>query len=115
MDGKRTQLRQRVDQHQALVNRLVAHERQGAEAEARCRRTAPRPVDATTLRKYAATRRVPRGDLQPGGPVFVGSPIHHVGLHAGGGRMIDASTYGRPLAVRSILRSGYVGAGRPGV
>lgn len=33
----------------------------------------------------------------------------------GGGNMLDASTYGRPVAVRSTNRRGYVGAGRPGV
>ncbi|HEX2054543.1 MAG TPA: NlpC/P60 family protein [Actinomycetota bacterium] len=179
IDKKRTQLKQRVDQQQALINRLVAQERQRAEAEARRRRTVPRPVDASTVRRepliaapplpaaggtravlaaaygkigtpyqwggsgpgsfdcsgftsyawraagvslphssraqYAATKRVSRDDLQPGDLVFFGSPIHHVGLYVGGGSMIDASTYGRPVAVRSILRSGYVGAGRPGV
>lgn len=65
--------------------------------------------------QYAVTKRVARSDLQPGDLVFFGSPIHHVGMYVGGGNMIDASTYGRPVAVRSILRSGYVGAGRPGV
>lgn len=65
--------------------------------------------------QYAATKRVAREDLQPGDLVFFGSPIHHVGMYVGGGNMIDASTYGKPVAVRSMLRSGYVGAGRPGV
>ena len=65
--------------------------------------------------QYAATKRVSREDLQPGDLVFFGSPIHHVGMYVGGGNMIDASTYGKPVAVRSTLRSGYVGAGRPGV
>jgi cell wall-associated NlpC family hydrolase len=65
--------------------------------------------------QYAATKRVSRDDLQPGDLVFFGSPIHHVGMYIGGGNMLDASTYGRPVAVRSINRRGYVGAGRPGV
>ncbi|HEX2149158.1 MAG TPA: NlpC/P60 family protein [Actinomycetota bacterium] len=65
--------------------------------------------------QYAATKRVSRDDLQPGDLVFFGSPIHHVGMYVGGGNMLDASTYGRPVAVRSINRRGYVGAGRPGV
>lgn len=46
--------------------------------------------------------------------MLFGRPIRHVGM-CGGGNMIDASTYGKPVAVRSMLRSGYVGAGRPGV
>ncbi len=65
--------------------------------------------------QYATTKRVSRDDLQPGDLVFFGSPIHHVGMYIGGGNMLDASTYGRPVAVRSINRRGYVGAGRPGV
>lgn len=65
--------------------------------------------------QYASTKRVSRDDLQPGDLVFFGSPIHHVGMYIGGGNMLDASTYGRPVAVRSINRRGYVGAGRPGV
>jgi peptidoglycan DL-endopeptidase CwlO len=65
--------------------------------------------------QYAATKRVARSDLQPGDLVFFGSPIHHVGIYVGGNRMIDSSTYGHPVGVRSLDRRGYVGAGRPGV
>ena len=65
--------------------------------------------------QYAATKRVSRGDLQPGDLVFFGSPIHHVGIYVGGGKMIDSSTYGHPVGIRSMDRRGYVGAGRPGV
>lgn len=65
--------------------------------------------------QYAATKRVARGDLQPGDLVFFGSPIHHVGIYVGGNRMIDSSTYGHPVGIRSLDRRGYVGAGRPGV
>lgn len=179
--GKRSELQQRVDQHQSLIDRLVAQERERAASAARAAgRSAPaRMPTAADVRKepliaapplpasgsaraaiaagyaklgtpyqwggsgpnsfdcsgftayawraagvslphssraqYAATKRVDRGDLQPGDLVFFGSPIHHVGLYVGGGNMLDASTYGRPVAVRSINRSGYVGAGRPGV
>ncbi|MGQ0679106.1 MAG: NlpC/P60 family protein [Actinomycetota bacterium] len=65
--------------------------------------------------QYAATRRVGRADLQPGDLVFFGSPIHHVGIYVGNNNMIDSSTYGKPVGVRSLNRRGYVGAGRPGV
>lgn len=180
---KRSQLQERVDQHQGLIERLVAQERSRAESAARAavRRNQPPPPIPTTaaeVRKepliappplpasggaraavaagyaklgtpyqwggsgpgsfdcsgftawawraagvslphssraqYAATKRVARDDLQPGDLVFFGSPIHHVGMYVGGGNMLDASTYGRPVAVRSINRRGYVGAGRPG-
>lgn len=62
--------------------------------------------------QYATTSRVARDDLRPGDLVFFGSPIHHVGIYVGDGNMIDSSTYGRPVGVRSINRSGYAGAGR---
>lgn len=62
--------------------------------------------------QYAATSRVSRDQLRPGDLVFFGSPIHHVGIYVGNGNMIDSSTYGRPVGVRSINRRGYAGAGR---
>jgi peptidoglycan DL-endopeptidase CwlO len=65
--------------------------------------------------QYAATKRVARSDLQPGDLVFFGSPIHHVGIYVGDNKMIDSSTYGHPVGIRSLNRRGYVGAGRPGV
>lgn len=65
--------------------------------------------------QYAATKRVSRDDLQPGDLLFFGSPIHHVGIYVGNNSMIDSSTYGHPVGIRSLDRRGYVGAGRPGV
>lgn len=65
--------------------------------------------------QYAATKRVARSDLQPGDLLFFGSPIHHVGIYVGNNSMIDSSTYGHPVGIRSLNRRGYVGAGRPGV
>ncbi|MEX2587856.1 MAG: NlpC/P60 family protein [Actinomycetota bacterium] len=62
--------------------------------------------------QYATTKRVSRDQLKAGDLVFFGSPIHHVGIYVGNGNMIDSSTYGRPVGVRSINRSGYAGAGR---
>jgi hypothetical protein len=50
---------------------------------------------------------------QPGDLVFFGSPAHHVGIYAGGGKMVDAphtgssvgvhSLYGTPSAIRRVL------------
>lgn len=62
--------------------------------------------------QYAATERVSKGSLRPGDLVFFGSPIHHVGIYVGNGNMIDSSTYGRPVGVRSMDRLDYAGAGR---
>ncbi|HEX2259257.1 MAG TPA: NlpC/P60 family protein [Actinomycetota bacterium] len=65
--------------------------------------------------QYAATKRVSREDLQPGDLVFFGRPIHHVGMYVGGGNMINSPQTGETVAVRSMARRDYVGAGRPGV
>jgi cell wall-associated NlpC family hydrolase len=49
---------------------------------------------------------VARGDLRPGDLVFFYSPVSHVGIYIGDGRMVHASTSGKPVAIASI-------AGRP--
>jgi cell wall-associated NlpC family hydrolase len=65
--------------------------------------------------QYSATARVPRSALQPGDLLFFGSPIHHVGMYVGGGRMVEAPYTGASVRVVSAFRTDYVGAGRPGV
>ena len=55
---------------------------------------------------------VSRADLQPGDLVFFYSPISHVGLYIGNGQMVHASVTGRPVAVTSVDKGGYVGARR---
>jgi peptidoglycan DL-endopeptidase CwlO len=63
--------------------------------------------------QYAATARVSQSDWQPGDLLFFGSPIHHVGMYVGGGRMVEAPYTGASVRVVSAHRSDYVGAGRP--
>jgi peptidoglycan DL-endopeptidase CwlO len=58
-------------------------------------------------------QRVSRKDLQPGDLVFFGSPIHHVGIYAGGGQMIDAPYTGASVRYDNAFRDDYVGACRP--
>jgi peptidoglycan DL-endopeptidase CwlO len=65
--------------------------------------------------QYSATPRVARSALQPGDLLFFGSPIHHVGMYVGGGRMVEAPYTGASVRVVAAFRSDYVGAGRPGV
>jgi peptidoglycan DL-endopeptidase CwlO len=57
-------------------------------------------------------KRVSRAYLKPGDLVFFGSPIHHVGLYIGNGRMIHAPGTGDHVRIAPIL-SDYVGACRP--
>lgn len=66
--------------------------------------------------QYSATPRVARSQLQPGDLVFYYTPIHHVAMYIGGGRIVHASTTGDPVKIDSIdYNRHYVGAGRPGI
>jgi cell wall-associated NlpC family hydrolase len=55
---------------------------------------------------------VPRSELQPGDLVFFRSPVSHVGMYIGGGRMVHAATFGVPVQVTSVDMAGYAGARR---
>jgi cell wall-associated NlpC family hydrolase len=55
---------------------------------------------------------VSRAELQPGDLVFFYNPISHVGLYIGNGQMVHASVTGKPVAVTSVDKGGYVGARR---
>jgi cell wall-associated NlpC family hydrolase len=55
---------------------------------------------------------VSRADLQPGDLVFFYTPISHVGMYIGNGQMVHASVPGRPVAVTSVDKGGYVKAVR---
>jgi cell wall-associated NlpC family hydrolase len=59
-------------------------------------------------------RKVARADLLPGDLVFFYSPISHVGIYAGGGKVIHASRPGKPVAAIKISYMPYQGARRPG-
>jgi len=65
--------------------------------------------------QFEATKRVGRSELQPGDLVFFGSPIHHVGIYVGDGKMINSPETGERVGVRSMERGDYVGGGRPGI
>ena len=60
-------------------------------------------------------RRVSRANLMPGDLVFFGSPIHHVGMYIGNGRMVHAPRPGKSVQINDVdYMSGYAGAVRPG-
>lgn len=62
--------------------------------------------------QFASFPQVPIDQLQPGDLVFMGSPIHHVGIYVGGGMMVDAAS--PRLGVRLAPIRSLVGAVRPG-
>jgi peptidoglycan DL-endopeptidase CwlO len=63
--------------------------------------------------QYSALPKVGRDALQPGDLVFFYSPISHVGLYIGGGRMIDANHPGDVVNIRSVNWANFAGAARP--
>jgi cell wall-associated NlpC family hydrolase len=63
--------------------------------------------------QYSQFPHVPIGQLAPGDLVFYGSPIHHVGMFVGNGKMIEAPHTGAFVRYSSIYRSDFVGASRP--
>jgi peptidoglycan DL-endopeptidase CwlO len=50
---------------------------------------------------------VSRSELKPGDLVFFYSPISHVGIYLGGGKMVHARTFGQPVAVTSVDQLDY--------
>jgi cell wall-associated NlpC family hydrolase len=64
--------------------------------------------------QYAMIAHVPIANLQPGDLVFFGSDLHHVGIYAGGGQMINAPYTGTVVRYDSIYGGDLVGGGRPG-
>ncbi len=64
--------------------------------------------------QYSTTTRIDRGDLQPGDLIFFGSPIHHVAMYIGDGKVVEAPYTGTNVRVneRSLSRSDIAGYGR---
>jgi peptidoglycan DL-endopeptidase CwlO len=67
----------------------------------------------SSAEQYAQGHKVSRADLQPGDLVFFYSPISHVGLYLGNGRMVHAPNPSRRVEVTSIDSMPYAGAVRP--
>ena len=63
--------------------------------------------------QYASIKHVAISDLEPGDLVFYYSPISHVGIYIGGGRIIDAPYPGLSVHITSLHTMPLVGAGRP--
>ncbi|MFP4234405.1 MAG: NlpC/P60 family protein [Nitriliruptoraceae bacterium] len=66
---------------------------------------------------HQAVTPISRSELRPGDLVFYYSPVSHVAMYVGDGRVIDAPSYGGTVGIREdgLTRRGVVGFGRPGV
>ncbi|MDQ1621322.1 MAG: peptidoglycan DL-endopeptidase CwlO [Actinomycetota bacterium] len=63
--------------------------------------------------QYSAASPVSSSSLEPGDLVFYYSPISHVGIYIGGGRIIHAPHPGRSVEIVGLHSMPYVGAARP--
>lgn len=64
--------------------------------------------------QYSSLPHVAREDVQPGDLLFFYSPISHVGIYVGGGRMIHSPHTGDVVSVVAVYWDRFVGATRPG-
>jgi cell wall-associated NlpC family hydrolase len=60
--------------------------------------------------QFAYGRKVTKSQLKPGDLVFFYSPIHHVSLYAGDGKVLHASRPGKPVAYIKMAYMPYAGA-----
>jgi cell wall-associated NlpC family hydrolase len=63
--------------------------------------------------QYGYGRHVSSSELRPGDLVFYYSPIHHVGIYIGGGRIVHAANPSAGVRIDSLYSMPYVGAVRP--
>ncbi|MFC6153336.1 C40 family peptidase [Nocardioides yefusunii] len=64
--------------------------------------------------QYAQGRKVSRNELQPGDLVFYYSPISHVGIYIGNGKIVDAANPRTGVRVAPVFQMPFSGAVRPG-
>ncbi len=69
-------------------------------------------VPRTSSQQASYGTPVAQNDLQPGDVVFFYNDISHVGIYAGNGLMVHASTFGVPVAVAPISTTPYHSARR---
>lgn len=64
--------------------------------------------------QMSSGRRVSMGQLQPGDLVFYYSPVSHVGIYIGGGRIAHAANPNTDVAITGVSSMPFSGAVRPG-
>jgi peptidoglycan DL-endopeptidase CwlO len=63
--------------------------------------------------QFGSGRHISSGSLEPGDLVFYYSPIHHVGIYIGGGRIVHAANPSVGVETASLFSMPYSGAVRP--
>lgn len=72
-------------------------------------------IPRNSAMQFAGLRHVGSTEWAPGDLLFFGSPIHHVGMYLGKGKMVEAPYTGSHVRINSAHRPDYAGAVRPGV
>jgi cell wall-associated NlpC family hydrolase len=68
----------------------------------------------TSQAQYRVGKKISKSALKPGDLVFFYSGISHVGIYAGGGKIIHASRPGKPVEYIKMSYMPFKGARRPG-
>jgi cell wall-associated NlpC family hydrolase len=76
-------------------------------------RAAGRSLPHSSRMQFAAGGRVAKSALLPGDLVFYYSPIHHVGIYVGNGRIVDAANPRTGVRVAGLDSMPFTGAVRP--
>ncbi len=71
-------------------------------------------IPRTSQAQYRVGRKIAKSDLKPGDLVFFYSGISHVGIYAGGGKVLHASQPSKPVGYLKMSYMPYQGARRPG-
>ncbi len=67
----------------------------------------------SSAQQYSSGRKIPRSALEPGDLVYFYSPISHVGIYLGNGRMVHAPNPSRRVEIAPLSQLPYTGATRP--
>ena len=67
----------------------------------------------TSAVQWATGRHVAPADMRPGDLVFFYTPVSHVGIYIGGGKMINASNPRTGVKISNVFTPAFVGAVRP--
>lgn len=67
----------------------------------------------SSSQQFSSGKQIPRSELAPGDLVYFYSPISHVGLYLGNGKMVHAPNPSRSVEISPISQMPYAGATRP--
>ncbi len=67
----------------------------------------------SSAQQFASGRKIPRSELEPGDLVYYYSPISHVGIYLGNGKIVDAPNSRKTVRITPIDLMPYAGATRP--